>query len=474
MGRTKKMTEGNPAILMISFAFPLMLANFGQQLYMIVDAMIVGKGVGVEALAAVGATDWSYWLVLWTVQALTQGFAIPVSQYFGEGNQENVRKAVTMSVRLCLAAGILLTVVSFIFALPLLRLLQTPEDIFSGSSAYLLTMYGGILVVIAFNMASSILRAFGDGKTPMIAMAIAAGTNVLLDLLFVLVFQWGIVGAAVATLAAQLLAFLYCFLSLRKFEWLKPKKADWNRDRDIINSQCRLGIPLALQHMLIAVGGMILQSVINRQGFVFIAGFTATNKIYGLLESSAISLGYAVTTYMAQNYGGGLPQRIRSGLKSASVLAILLSAAISAAMIWGGRIILSLFIAQDNANAASVLEIAYHYLFIMSCLLSSLYLLYVFRNTLQSLGNATASLWSGIGELLARVSAACVLTRLAGTEALFYAEPLAWISAMLIVAVVCLKRVCFDLKETQCCQQQNALWNVTNCDREIEEGECGC
>ena len=193
--------------------------------------------------------------------------------------------------------------------------------------------------------------------------------------------------------------------------------------------------------MLIAVGGMILQSVINLQGFVFIAGFTATNKIYGLLESSAISLGYAVTTYMAQNYGGGLPQRIRSGLKSASLLAVLLSAVISAGMILGGRGILGLFIDQRNVNAANVLEIAYHYLFVMSCLLSSLYLLYVFRNTLQSMGNATASLWSGIGELFARVFAACVLTSMAGREALFYAEPLAWISAMLIVAVVCLKKV---------------------------------
>ncbi len=435
------MTEGNPALLMISFAFPLMLANLGQQLYMIVDAMIVGKGVGVEALAAVGATDWSYWLVLWTVQALTQGFAIPVSQYFGEGNQENVRKAVTMSVRLCLTAGILLTVISFIIALPLLRLLKTPDDIFSGASAYLLIMYGGILVVTAFNMASSILRAFGDGKTPMIAMAIAAGNNVLLDLLFVLVFRWGIAGAAAATVTAQLFAFFYCFLSLKKSEWLKLEKSDWQRDMNIIKCQYRLGVPLALQHMLIAVGGMILQSVINLQGFVFIAGFTATNKIYGLLESSAISLGYAVTTYMAQNYGGGLPQRIRSGLKSASLLAVLLSAVISAGMILGGRGILGLFIDQRNVNAANVLEIAYHYLFVMSCLLSSLYLLYVFRNTLQSMGNATASLWSGIGELFARVFAACVLTSMAGREALFYAEPLAWISAMLIVAVVCLKKV---------------------------------
>lgn len=441
MERVKNMTEGHPAFLMISFAFPLIIANFGQQLYMIVDAMIVGKGVGVEALAAVGATDWSYWLVLWTVQALTQGFAIPVSQYFGEGSNGKVRKAVAMSVKLCLLTGIVLTVLSLLIARPLLRILQTPDNIFDGAAAYLFTMFAGILIVMAYNMASSILRAFGDGRTPMIAIAVAAVVNVVLDLLFVLVFRWGIVGAAAASVTAQFLAFTYCLFVLRKLDWARPETADWQNDSAIIRNQCRLGMPLAVQHMLIAVGGMILQSVINKQGFVFIAGFTATNKIYGLLESSAISFGYAVTTYMAQNYGGRLVGRIRRGLLHASLIATLLSACISVVMIFCGRAVLGLFIDRSNPNAAQVLEIAYHYLFIMSCLLASLYLLYVFRNTLQSLGNATASLFSGLAEFFARVCAACVFTRVAGVEALFFAEPFAWICAVVIVAVVCLQTV---------------------------------
>lgn len=441
MSRVKNMTVGSPTKLMLSFAFPLIIANLGQQLYMIVDTMIVGKGVGVEALASVGAADWSYWLALWVIQALTQGFAISISQHFGEGNRNKIRKATAMSVWLCIVIGVVLTVVCLLIGRPLLRILQTPDNIFDGASAYLLTMYAGILAVMAYNMAASILRALGDGKTPMIAIAIAAVLNIVLDLLFVFGFHWGIVGAAVATILAQFFAFIYCFRVLRKMDLMQVEREDWKIDRDVIKRQCGLGMPLALQHVLIAVGGMILQSAINQYGFVLIAGITATNKIYGLLESSAISVGYAVTTYMAQNYGAGLYQRIRSGLKSSVLITMVLSVCISVIMILGGRSILGLFIDSSNAKASEVLQIAYHYLFIMSCMLFILYLLYAFRNTLQGLGNTTAPFISGIMEFLARVTVALVFTRIWGEQAIFFAEPCAWLAAMLILFSSCLKKV---------------------------------
>lgn len=441
MNRVINMTEGNPLRLMLVFMLPLMAANFGQQLYMIVDAIIVGRGVGVEALAAVGATDWSYWLALWVVQALTQGFAIPISQYFGEGSHEKIRQATAMSIRLCLIIGLVMTLVCLVLGRPLLRILQTPEDIFEGASVYLLTMYGGILVVMAYNMAASILRALGDGKTPLIAILVAGITNILLDMLFVLVFHWGIFGAAIATVAAQLLAFLYCFRVLRSMELMQLQKEDWLYRRSIASRQAKLGFPLALQHILIAVGGMILQSAINRHGFVFIAGFTATNKIYGLLESSAISLGYAITTYMAQNYGAGLYDRIRRGLKSAFFVGLLLSVVVAVVMILVGRTILELFIDQASASAEETLDVAYHYLFVMSCLLPSLYLLYVFRNTLQGLGNAIAPLISGVMEFFARVSVAYLFTSLFGDELIYFAEPSAWFAAMVVLITICLQTV---------------------------------
>ncbi|WP_329809145.1 MATE family efflux transporter [Enterocloster citroniae] len=437
----KNMTEGSPAKLILSFSLPLMAANLGQQLYMIVDTMIVGKGVGVEALASVGATDWSYWLALWVIQAMTQGFAISISQHFGEGNQNRIKKTVAMSIWLCLGIGVVLTVSGLVFARFLLRILQTPDPIFQGALSYLMILYAGILVVMAYNMAAAILRSLGDGKTPLIAIVIAAITNILLDLLFVLVFRWGVAGAAFATVLAQLLAFIYCLLVMRKIDLLKMERKDWKPESSIIKRQCGLGIPLALQHVLIAIGGMILQSSINRHGFVFIAGFTATNKIYGLLESSAISLGYAVTTYTAQNYGAGRYDRIRNGLKSSVLIAAAMSVCVSAAMIAGGRAVLGLFIDSTSSSAAEVLEISYHYLFIMSCLLSSLYLLYAFRNTLQGLGNTVAPFLSGVMEFFARVSVAVYFSRLWGTEAIFFAEPCAWAAATLVLVTVCVRQV---------------------------------
>ena len=222
---------------------------------------------------------------------------------------------------------------------------------------------------------------------------------------------------------------------------MQLQKEDWLYRRPIASRQAKLGFPLALQHILIAVGGMILQSAINRHGFVFIAGFTATNKIYGLLESSAISLGYAITTYMAQNYGAGLYDRIRRGLKSAFFVGLLLSVVVAVVMILVGRPILELFIDQASASAEETLEVAYHYLFVMSCLLPSLYLLYVFRNTLQGLGNAIAPLISGGMEFFARVSVAYLFTSLFGDELIYFAEPSAWFAAMVVLITICLQTV---------------------------------
>lgn len=441
MNRVTNMTSGNPMKLILTFSVPLILANFGQQLYMIVDAIIVGRGVGVDALAAVGATDWSYWLALWVIQALTQGFAIPISHHFGSGDSVRLRRSVTMSVRLCLIIGIIMTAVFLIIARPLLDLLQTPDDIFAGASEYLITMYGGLLIVMAYNMASSILRALGDGRTPLVAIAIAAVTNIALDLIFVFIFHWGIFGAAIATVTAQLLAFIYCFNVLRKMDLMKMDKEDWIFRKDIAGNQFRLGFPLAVQHIFVAAGGMILQSAINKHGFIFIAGFTATNKIYGLMESSAISLGYSVSTYTAQNYGAGLFSRIKKGLRSSALAGLVFAVIVMAAMIAAGRPILSLFIDTSGAAAAETLNIAYHYLFIMSSLLIALYMLHIFKNTLQGLGDTITPFISGIMEFAARVSMAYLFTALFGDELIFFAEPTAWIAAAIVLVAVCIIKV---------------------------------
>ncbi len=444
MSRVKDMTGGSPARLILTFAFPLMLTNIGQQFYMIADAAIVGRGVGVKALAAVGSTDWSYWLILWTVSALTQGFATFISRYFGMKDYRIMNKAIAMSALLCAAIGIFLTAAGLAAADPLLRILKTPEDIIDGAGLYLSTMIAGTLIVTAYNMAASVLRAFGDGRTPLIAMIIAAVLNVALDMLFVFVFKWGIFGAAIASVIAQLVSFLYCLHRILKLEFVELKKEYWKPDADMIRELLAFGSPLALQHIVIAIGGMILQSTINMQGSIFVAGYTAQNKLYGLLESTAISLGFAFTTYSAQNYGAGNTERVKAGVRTAVKISVLMAVGVGAVMALAGTYLLRLFIDSGEAGAAEALRIADHYLLIMSLSLTILYLLNIYRSALQSVGVSLWSMISGFAEFAVRVAMARAALIPANTEILYYIEPSAWLGALLLVAVpyyICRKKI---------------------------------
>lgn len=429
------MTNGSPVRLIFLFALPLILGSLGQQLYMIVDTVIVGKGVGVEALAALGATDWIIWMILWSVQALTQGFGILLSQRFGAGDYCGLRQVLAMAVLLCAAIAAALTAASLIAARPLLSLLQTPDSIFGGALSYLYTICAGTVIVSAYNMAAAVLRSFGDGKSPLIAMGIAACVNIALDILFVMGFGWGIVGAGIATLIAQFISFLYCLRVLRSLSFIRLDSDSWKPHAGCIRELCRLGVPLALQSVLIAVGGMILQRVINRYGVVLVAGFTATNKIYGVLECAAIAFGYAMTTYMAQNYGACKAVRIRRGLKSGVLLSAAVSAGISLVMLLVGKRLLSMFVPESDVSAAAVIQTAWQYLATMSVCLFILYLLHTYRSALQGLGNTAAPFVSGCIEFVMRVSIALVFPSFFGAQGLFLAEPGAWTGAAVFLCV---------------------------------------
>ncbi len=444
MVRDKNMTAGNPAKLIVSFMLPLMLGNIGQQLYTLVDSAVVGRGVGVSGLAAVGATDWTYWLFLWGIAGLTQGFAIPIAHEFGKGDASRLKKAIAMSILLSVGLGIGLTLLGLAAMRPVLALLGTPADILPDATAYLTVIFSGLLAVMAYNMASCILRAFGDSRTPLVAMVVASVTNIALDLLFVLVFHWGVAGAAVATVIAQVLAFAYCAAVLAKSPWLRLTREDWKRDGPMLSWLCHSGFSYAATQILIAIGGMILQTAINAQGSVFVAGVTAVNKLLGLLESSAISLGSAVTTFMAQNFGAEKYSRLRQGLKAAVVIGLALSTVIAVVMILAGHVILSLFIDPADSSAARVMEISYRYLFIMSCLLFSLYILHVYRNTLLGIGCNTGTIVSGLMEFVSRVSVAVFFSKAWGVGALYFAEPFAWCAAaasLVIMSTVQLRKL---------------------------------
>lgn len=427
------MTVGKPGRLILAFALPLMVGNVFQQLYTVVDTMIVGQALGVGALAALGATDWLNWLFSGLIQGFAQGFSILMAQEYGAGNYKRLRKVICNSLILSAVCSILILIVSQACALPLLTLLKTPESILGNSLLYLRIIFLGMPIIMAYNLSASILRSLGDGRTPLHAMIAASITNVILDLIFVLGFHMGIAGAAAATLLAQLLSAVYCFCFIKKIEILRHAKEDYAVDGSICQKLLALGYPIAFQNTVIFIGGMIVQSVVNSFGVLFIAGFTATNKLYGILESAAVSYGYSMTTYSGQNLGAGNIPRIRKGVRAASLIALCTSFTIAAAMMLFGKNILRCFLSGDPQTVASAMEIAFHYLFIMSIFLPTLYLLYIIRSTLQGTGHTMMPMVSGIAEFVMRVGAALILPRLWGQEGIFYAEILAWTGADVIL-----------------------------------------
>ncbi len=427
------MTEGKPTPLILSFAFSLMAGNIFQQLYTVVDTMVVGKGLGVQALAALGAADWLNWMILGIIQGLTQGFGILMAQEFGAKHEDMLRRVIGNSVCLSAIFMIILTLVGQAVVMPVLHVLQTPADILGNASLYLRIMFAGIPIVMLYNLLACILRALGDGRTPLNAMIVASFTNILLDILFVFGFHMGIAGAAAATLIAQLVSAFFCIYHIRKIEMLSFTRSDFGLHQGMTRKLLFLGSPMAFQNGIIAVGGMIVQSVVNGFGVIFIAGFTATNKLYGLLEIAATSYGYAMVTYVGQNLGAGKIRRIRQGVRSAVVIGTVTAVIIAVIMLLGGKYILSLFISGTPEEYEMTMKVAYYYLAIMSICLPILYLLHVLRSAIQGMGNTVLPMLSGVAEFIMRTLSALLLPILMGQNGIFYAEILAWTGADVIL-----------------------------------------
>ena len=442
--KIKDMTTGSPLPLIVSFALPLMVGNIFQQLYTVVDTMVVGKALGVDALAALGATDWLYWMWLGMIQGVTQGFGILMARQFGAKQFESLRSVVGSSASLSALSAVLLLILGQVAAEPVLNLLNTPQLIIGGSLLYLRIMFLGIPIVMAYNLLATVLRSLGDGQTPLYAMIVAAISNILLDLLFVLVFRWGIAGAAVATLVAQCISSIYCLLKIKKIEFLTLHKSHFALQAAMAGRLLSLGSPMAAQNAIIAVGGMIIQGVVNGYGVAFIGGFTAANKLYGVLEIAATSYGYAMITYVGQNLGAVKIHRIRAGMKWAVTVALATSALISAVMLIFGKTIVGAFISGTPEEAASALKVGVTYLSIMSVCLSVLYILHVTRSAVQGMGNTVLPMISGIAEFIMRTGGVLLLPALMGENGIFVAEVLAWFGADLILVpsyFIMLKRI---------------------------------
>lgn len=427
--KTRNMTEGSPLRLILAVAFPLMLGNVFQQLYTVVDAQVVGMVEGVSALAALGSSDWYLWLFTGMVQGFAQGFSIPMAQAFGANDIRALKRSVGNAATLTLLVGVASAVLGILSITPVHGLLQMPPEIRPISRQYLTVIFAGLPVAMTYNLLGGILRSLGDGKTPLMAMVVASLVNIALDLLFVAGLRTGVTGAAVATVIAQLASCLFCLARLRQLPMVHPAKSDLRLTRSAAGRQLRLGVPVAAQNVIIAVGGMFVQSIVNGMGVAFIAGYTATNKLYGVLEIAALSYGYAVSTYAGQNLGAGKYDRIRKGIRTAAVLGILTSLCIGGLMLLFGHHIVGSFLSGAEDQVEEALRIAVEFLNLMAALLPILYLLYIYRSTLQGMGNTLMPMVSGFVELAMRVAAALLLPGLIGYPGLFWAEILAWIGA---------------------------------------------
>ena len=430
---TRDLTTGKPLPLLVSFSLPLMIGNVFQQMYTVVDTAVVGKALGVGALAALGAADWLNWMMLGVIQGLTQGFGIMMAQNFGSRQMGHLRRTIGASAVLSAISALVQVALGQVAVVPILGLLQTPDAIKGNTVLYLRIMFGGVPIVMAYNLFAGMIRSLGDSKTPLYAMIVASCINISLDLLFVLVFHWGIAGAAVATLIAQVFAAGYCLWHLRKIPILNMQREDFRLDWSQAGQLLQLGFPMAFQNAIISVGGMIVQSVVNGFGMIFIAGFTATNKLYGILEIAATSYGYAMISYVGQNLGARKIERIRAGQRAAIGLAMATSCIIAAVMIGFGRWIVGCFISGTPQEVEAATQVAYRYLVIMSGCLPVLYVLHVTRSCVQGMGNTVLPMLSGVSEFVMRTGAALLLPMAMGQAGIFYAEVLAWAGADLIL-----------------------------------------
>lgn len=433
MAEIKNMTTGSPAKLFLAFSLPLMAGNVFQQLYTVVDTMVVGRVLGTPALAAVGTVDWFNWMFLGIITGLTQGFSILIAQRFGERNLPGLRRAAGNALVLSGILAVILVLIGELLINPMLKILHVPDEVAPMSVEYLRVVFGGMIVVMAYNILAALLRALGDSKTPLYSMMVAALVNVGLDLLFVAGFGWGVRGAAIATVIAQGCSALFCLKKILKIEILSFCRKDFVPELRLAGRLLFLGMPMALQNILISIGGMIVQTVVNGFGVLFIAAFTATNKLYGLLEIAAISFGYAMTTYAGQNLGARKLDRIRKGVCSAVCIAVLTAVIIGVAMLIFGKPLLGLFISGAESDRGNTIATAYEYLRIMSIFLPVLYILHVVRSALQGMGRSVMTMASGVAEFCVRTVVALTLPAVIGYQALFWGEVFAWAGADVVL-----------------------------------------
>ncbi|WP_223585562.1 MATE family efflux transporter [Microbacterium sp. OVT16B] len=425
------LTTGRPWRVILAFSIPLLLGNVVQQLYQFVDAIVVGRHLGVGSLAAVGATGPLLFLLLGFAWGLTSGFAISIAQAYGAGDEVAVRRSVATGVILTGITSVILTVGAPLISHPLLALLQTPSELMAEATVFTQISFIGAGATMFFNYLSAIIRAIGDSRTPLVFLTVSCALNAGLVVLMVGPLEWGVAGAALATVVAQAVSVLLCLEFVRRrLPLLHLRRSDWRVTRADVAEHLRLGLPMGFQASIIAIGTLTVQVALNTIGAEAVAAYTTGARVDSLGVAFLSSLGLAVSMYTAQNLGGRRPDRIRRGVVEATWMAVAAGAAIGIVIIAFGVPMVRLFIGDGSDE---VVRLAHLMLIVNGCGYWALGVLFVLRGALQGLGHTLVPTVTGVIELVMRVAAAVALGAWIGFPGVALSNPLAWVGAIVLL-----------------------------------------
>ena len=449
MKKDTDLTTGSPFLLIGAFSFSLVVGNLFQQMYTFVDTIIIGKNAGTLGLAAVGGTEWLIFLVNGVVIGLVQGFCILLGNSFGEKNEEEFQRYYDRAKKICIVLAVSLTLLFLMLSGVLLRLLGTKEKVYDMAREYVNIIFLGIPFLVFYQLFSGVLRSRGNSRIPLFAMTASSLCNIVLDILFVNILDFGIAGAALGTILSECLVMLVCGYYFYKYSFCSASCASadsYKKENDGFDAKAitakllRLGIPMALQSVITSVGGLIVVNRINQYDITFLAGYTAAVKLYGLLEIAASSFGLAAAAYVSQNYGAGKKSRIREGVRASLIMGTAVSILCSAVMFFGGQGILRLFVDTSEATG-EILSYGCRFLNILAVFFPFLYSLYILRAALQGINNAVVPMLSSFAQLAMRLLCAVVLTKFIGSDGIFWGEVSAWLFADMILFAVYWKQM---------------------------------
>lgn len=439
------MTTGSPMKIIFNFTLPIFIGNVFQQFYNMADAVIVGKFVGNKALAAVGSTGTIMFLIYGFVVGMTAGFTVLTAQKFGAGDMPAMRRTVVGASFLSLVVGLVLTAAFMVFMKPWLVLMHTPEDIFADAYAYIMIISAGILAQMIYNLLASILRALGNSRVPLYFLILAALLNIVLDLVLIIVFHMGAAGAAVATVISQGISGVLClFYIIRKVPLLRLTRDDRHLSGDLLRTQIRIGIPMALQYSITAVGTMMVQSALNILGSTLVAAYTAAGKIEQIVTQAYVAMGTTMATYGAQNMGAGDVSRIRQGFKASTIIGIIYAVVSAVLVMTVGKYMTYLFVSED---VALIMDSVNTYLICVGIFFIPLAIVNIYRNGIQGLGYGLLPMMAGVAELVGRGAVAVIAAGRKSYLGVCLASPAAWILASLLLIGMYYYVVKIDLKK---------------------------